>query len=74
MNPSKFCDLGLFYVLRIFECLFFKISLKLQWMMPPYCPLGEYVQEGSVLLIFVILLLLIATNIVVNFVPPNKRG
>ena len=37
-------------------------------------PQGEHVQEGPVLLIFVVLLLLMATNVWVIFVPHDKTG
>ena len=37
-------------------------------------PQGEHVQEDLFLLIFVVLLLLIATNVLAIFVPHNKRG
>ena len=42
--------------------------------MPTFYPQGEHVQEGPVLLVFVVLLLLMATNVLVIFVPHNKRG
>ena len=37
-------------------------------------PGGVHFQEGPILLVFVVLLLLMATNILVIFVPGNKRG
>ena len=36
--------------------------------------LGEHVQEGPVLLILVVMLLLMATNVLVISVSHNKRG
>ena len=37
-------------------------------------PLGEHVQKGLVLLIFIVLQLLMSTNVLVIFVTHNKRG
>ena len=37
-------------------------------------PQREHVQEGPVVLIFIVLLLLIPTNVLVIFVPHNKKG
>ena len=73
MSPCKLCDLRLFYNLHIYQCLHLTF-LKLQWVMPTGYSQEEHVQEGPVLVIFIVLLLLMATNVLVIFVPPNKRG
>ena len=73
MNPSKLCDLYLFYNLHIYVCIHLTF-LKLEWVMPTYYPQGEYVQEGPILLIFVGLPPLMETNILIIFVPHNERG
>ena len=49
---------------------FLKTTMSDAHLLPP----GEHVQEGLVLLIFVVLLLLMATNVMVIFVFHNKRG
>ena len=72
MNPSKLCDLHLSYNLHIYICLHLTF-LKLQWLMPTYYPQGEHVQEGPVILIFLALLLLMATNELVIFVPHKRE-
>ena len=49
---------------------FLKTTMDDAYFLPP----GVHVQEGSVLIIFVVLLLLMATNVPVIFVSHNKRG
>ena len=49
---------------------FLKTTMGDAHLLPP----GKHVQEGPVLLIFVVLLLLMATNVLVIFVPHNKSG
>ena len=73
MNPSKHCDLRLFYDLHIYVCLH-QTLLRLQWVMPTCYILREHFKEDLVLLIFVVLLLLMATNVLVMFVPHIKSG
>ena len=73
MNLCKLRDLCLFYNLHIYVCLHLTF-LELQWVMPTCYPQGEHVKEGAVLLIFVVLLLQMAINLLVIFVPHNKRG
>ena len=50
---------------------FLKTTMSDANLLPPQ---GEHDQEGPVLSIFVVLLLLMATNVLVIFVPHNKRG
>ena len=39
-----------------------------------FLPPGKHIQEGPILLVFVVLLLLMATNVLVIFVLYNKTG
>ena len=69
-SEQTFWYLRLFYDLHIYLChhlTFFKV-------MPTCYPQEKHVQEGHVPLIFVVLPLQMATNVLVIFVPHNKRG
>ena len=72
MNPSKLCDLSLFYNpnIHMSPSDILKTTMDDALLLPQQ----EHVQEGPVLLIFVVLLLLMTTNVLVFFVRYDNLG